>query len=39
MQNVGKWIEAGAVAVGVGGNLTAGAKTGDCASITKLAKD
>ena len=39
MENVGKWIEAGAVAVGVGGNLTAGAKTGDCASITKLAKD
>lgn len=26
-ENVGKWIEAGAVAVGVGGNLTAGAKT------------
>jgi 2-dehydro-3-deoxyphosphogluconate aldolase/(4S)-4-hydroxy-2-oxoglutarate aldolase len=38
IENVSKWIEAGAVAVGVGGNLTAGAKTGDYASITKLAK-
>lgn len=26
-ENVGKWIEAGAAAVGVGGNSTAGAKT------------
>ncbi|HEY4977597.1 MAG TPA: bifunctional 2-keto-4-hydroxyglutarate aldolase/2-keto-3-deoxy-6-phosphogluconate aldolase [Candidatus Acidoferrum sp.] len=38
IENVSKWIEAGAVAVGVGGNLTAGAKTGDYASITTLAK-
>ncbi|MCR4441269.1 MAG: bifunctional 2-keto-4-hydroxyglutarate aldolase/2-keto-3-deoxy-6-phosphogluconate aldolase [Peptococcaceae bacterium] len=36
--NVGEWIKAGAVAVGVGGNLTAGAKTGDYASITEMAK-
>lgn len=27
IENVGKWIEAGPWAVGVGGNLTAGAKT------------
>jgi len=38
VDNVGTWIAAGAVAVGVGGNLTAGAKTGDYASITALAK-
>jgi len=38
IDNVGEWIAAGAVAVGVGGNLTAGAKTGDFASITALAK-
>jgi 2-dehydro-3-deoxyphosphogluconate aldolase/(4S)-4-hydroxy-2-oxoglutarate aldolase len=39
LENVGQWIEAGAVAVGVGGNLTAGAKSGDYASITKLARE
>jgi len=38
IENVLKWIEAGSVAVGVGGNLTAGAKTGDYDSITKLAR-
>ena len=38
LENVGEWIGAGSVAVGVGGNLTAGAKTGDYASITKLAR-
>ena len=38
LDNAGEWIAAGAVAVGVGGNLTAGAKTGDYASITALAK-
>ena len=38
LENVAEWIRAGAVAVGVGGNLTAGAKTGDYASITKLAR-
>ena len=39
IDNVGEWIKAGAVAVGVGGNLTAGAKTGDFASITRLAAE
>jgi 2-dehydro-3-deoxyphosphogluconate aldolase/(4S)-4-hydroxy-2-oxoglutarate aldolase len=38
LENVGDWIHAGSVAVGVGGNLTAGAKAGDFASITKLAR-
>jgi 2-dehydro-3-deoxyphosphogluconate aldolase / (4S)-4-hydroxy-2-oxoglutarate aldolase len=38
IENVAEWIKAGAVAVGVGGNLTAGAKTGDFASITALAR-
>ncbi len=38
LENVGEWIRAGSVAVGVGGNLTAGAKTGDFASITSFAK-
>lgn len=39
LKNVEEWIEAGSVAVGVGGNLTAGAKTGDYASITARAKE
>lgn len=39
IDNVGDWIKAGAVAVGVGGSLTAGAKTGDYDSITKLAME
>jgi 2-dehydro-3-deoxyphosphogluconate aldolase/(4S)-4-hydroxy-2-oxoglutarate aldolase len=38
IDNVTEWIKAGCVAVGVGGNLTAGAKTGDFKSITFLAK-
>lgn len=38
LENVGEWIKAGAVAVGVGGNLTAGAKKGDYASISSIAK-
>jgi 2-dehydro-3-deoxyphosphogluconate aldolase/(4S)-4-hydroxy-2-oxoglutarate aldolase len=38
LENVADWIGAGSVAVGVGGNLTAGAKTGDFASITQLAR-
>jgi 2-dehydro-3-deoxyphosphogluconate aldolase/(4S)-4-hydroxy-2-oxoglutarate aldolase len=37
LKNVEDWIKAGACAVGVGGNLTAGAKTGDYASITDIA--
>lgn len=36
--NVGEWIRAGAVAVGAGSSLTAGAKTGDYALITETAK-
>jgi 2-dehydro-3-deoxyphosphogluconate aldolase/(4S)-4-hydroxy-2-oxoglutarate aldolase len=38
VENVGTWIAAGAVAVGVGGNLIAGAKTGDYKSITDLSR-
>jgi 2-dehydro-3-deoxyphosphogluconate aldolase/(4S)-4-hydroxy-2-oxoglutarate aldolase len=32
------WLAAGAVALGVGGSLTAGAKTGDYAAVTAAAK-
>jgi 2-dehydro-3-deoxyphosphogluconate aldolase/(4S)-4-hydroxy-2-oxoglutarate aldolase len=39
LDNVGKWIKAGAVAVGAGGNLIGGAKTGDYDSITAIAKE
>jgi 2-dehydro-3-deoxyphosphogluconate aldolase/(4S)-4-hydroxy-2-oxoglutarate aldolase len=39
VDNVGEWIKAGCVAVGVGGNITAGAKTGDYQSITDKAKE
>ncbi len=38
VDNVGEWIKAGAVAVGAGGALTAGAKTGDFNKITETAK-
>jgi len=38
IENASTWIRAGAVAVGVGGNLIAGAKSGDYASITVLAR-
>ncbi len=38
LENVGEWIRAGSVAVGVGSNLTAGARRGDFQSITDLAK-
>ncbi len=38
VDNVGEWIKAGAVAVGAGGCLTGGAKTGDYASITRIGK-
>jgi 2-dehydro-3-deoxyphosphogluconate aldolase/(4S)-4-hydroxy-2-oxoglutarate aldolase len=37
IDNAGEWIAAGSVALGVGGHLTAGAKTGDFKSITHLA--
>ena len=36
--NVGDWIKAGCVAVGVGGNLIGSAKTGDYGAITRKAK-
>lgn len=39
LENVEEWIEAGSVAVGVGGSLTAGAKKGDYASVTRIAKE
>jgi 2-dehydro-3-deoxyphosphogluconate aldolase/(4S)-4-hydroxy-2-oxoglutarate aldolase len=38
IDNVAEWIHAGCVAVGVGGNLTAGAQRGDYQSITNLAR-
>ncbi|MBQ4110928.1 MAG: bifunctional 2-keto-4-hydroxyglutarate aldolase/2-keto-3-deoxy-6-phosphogluconate aldolase [Clostridia bacterium] len=38
VDNVGEWIKAGAVAVGCGGALTAGAKTGDFGKITETGK-
>jgi len=38
LDNVGEWIKAGSLAVGVGGNLIAGAKKGDYASITATAR-
>jgi 2-dehydro-3-deoxyphosphogluconate aldolase / (4S)-4-hydroxy-2-oxoglutarate aldolase len=38
LENVREWIKAGSSAVGVGGNLTAGARSGDFAAITRLAR-
>ena len=38
IDNAAAWIKAGSVALGVGGSLTAGAKTGDFKSITDLAR-
>jgi len=38
LENVAEWIRAGCVAVGVGGNLTGGAKRGDFQSITDLSR-
>ncbi len=38
LDNVDEWIKAGSVAVGVGGNLTAGAKKGDYESIVTIGK-
>ena len=38
VSNVSEWIKAGAVAVGAGSSLTAGAKTGDYAKITETAR-
>ena len=39
VDNVDKWISAGACAVGTGSSLTAGAKTGDFAAITAKAQE
>lgn len=38
LDNVKDWIKAGAVAVGTGGDLTKGAKTGDYGLVTETAK-
>jgi 2-dehydro-3-deoxyphosphogluconate aldolase/(4S)-4-hydroxy-2-oxoglutarate aldolase len=38
LDNVAEWIKAGCVAVGVGGNLTSGARKGDFGSITDLSR-
>lgn len=38
LENVGQWIKNGCVAVGVGGKLTAGAKTGNYVEVTRMAK-
>ena len=38
VNNVADWIKAGAIAVGAGSSLTAGAKTGDYAKITETGK-
>lgn len=38
VDNVGEWIRAGAVAVGAGSDLTAGAKTGDYDAIISVGK-
>jgi 2-dehydro-3-deoxyphosphogluconate aldolase/(4S)-4-hydroxy-2-oxoglutarate aldolase len=38
VENVAEWITAGAVAVGVGGSLTAGAQSGNFQQITDTAK-
>ena len=37
--NVAEWIKAGAVAVGAGGSLTGGARTGDYEGITRAARE
>ena len=39
VDTVEKWMKAGAVAVGTGSNLTAGAKTGDYAAVTAKAEE
>jgi 2-dehydro-3-deoxyphosphogluconate aldolase / (4S)-4-hydroxy-2-oxoglutarate aldolase len=37
--NIHEWVEAGAVAVGTGGDLTKGAKTGDFELVEKTARE
>ena len=39
VDNVAEWIKAGAVAVGAGGSLTAGAKTGNYKLITETGRE
>lgn len=39
IENVSEWIKAGAIAVGVGGNITALAKEGDYAAVTRIAAE
>ncbi len=39
VDNVDKWLSAGAYAVGTGSNLTKGAKTGDYAAVTAKAQE
>lgn len=39
LENAAEWIKAGAFALGVGGKLTAGAKTGDYAAVTQAARN
>ncbi len=38
LQNAAEWVRAGAVALGVGGDLVAGGKTGDYNKVTEAAK-
>lgn len=38
LDNVAEWIRAGSAAVGVGGNLTAGAKRGDYQAVADMAR-
>ena len=39
LANIGEWVKAGVVAVGVGGELTAPAKKGEYEKITENAKE
>ena len=39
VENAAEWIKNGAIAIGTGSNLTAGAKTGDYEKITKIAQE
>ncbi len=39
LENINEWFSAGVVAVGIGGALTAPAKTGDYKKITEVAKE
>jgi len=38
LDNVADWIKAGSAAVGVGGNLTAGARTGDYQAVAEMTR-